>query len=164
MSSCHDKCRYSGSSKRRCGSVSLLVLVCLSVPFPPYFSWREHSSTSAHVSEGTLFVYISVSCVFIDLRQLFIELFTCPALCVPPPDTRGIRATALPVPHDSAECWCPAFSATAYACLWFLAMFVCTASTMSGRIGTVNTAGRGRDDDGVVEEVGSKTETVGRDD
>jgi len=35
---------------------------------------------------------------------------------------------------------------------------------MSGRIGTVNTAGRGRDDDGVVEEVGSKTETVGRDD
>jgi len=26
----------------------------------------------------------------------------CPARCVPPPETRGIRATARPVPHDSA--------------------------------------------------------------
>lgn len=30
-----------------------------------------------------------------------------PDLWVPPPLTRGIRATALPVPHDSAEVWCP---------------------------------------------------------
>lgn len=28
-----------------------------------------------------------------------------PDLLVPDAETRGIRATALPVPHDSAECW-----------------------------------------------------------
>lgn len=28
-----------------------------------------------------------------------------PERCVPPPRTRGIRATARPVPHDSAEVW-----------------------------------------------------------
>ena len=31
----------------------------------------------------------------------------CPDLWVPPPRTRGIRATARPVPHDSALVWCP---------------------------------------------------------
>lgn len=31
----------------------------------------------------------------------------CPDLWVPPPRTRGIRATARPVPQDSAEVWCP---------------------------------------------------------
>lgn len=31
-----------------------------------------------------------------------------PDLWVPPPLTRGIRATARPVPQDSADVWCPA--------------------------------------------------------
>lgn len=30
-----------------------------------------------------------------------------PERLVPPPLTRGIRATARPVPHDSADVWCP---------------------------------------------------------
>ena len=30
-----------------------------------------------------------------------------PDLLVPEAETRGMRATALPVPHDSAECWWP---------------------------------------------------------
>lgn len=71
----------------------------------------------------------------------------CPARWVPPPDTRGIRATArpstfdhephvcdeavvglfnIPVPQDSAEVWWPAFSLTAYGCLLFLAIPECT--------------------------------------
>jgi len=32
----------------------------------------------------------------------------CPDLCVPDPATLGIRATALPVPQDSALCYIPA--------------------------------------------------------
>lgn len=31
------------------------------------------------------------------------SLLTWPALCVPDPDTLGIRATARPVPQDSAD-------------------------------------------------------------
>ena len=38
----------------------------------------------------------------------------CPERCVPPPATRGMRETARPVPHDSAEVWWPAFLFTAY--------------------------------------------------
>ena len=37
-----------------------------------------------------------------------------PDLEVPPPRTRGIRETARPVPHDSADVCSPALSATAY--------------------------------------------------
>ena len=67
------------------------------------------------------------------------------ARCVPPPETRGIRATArpdiflvlrtlpsfsnilyIPVPQDSADVCSPAFSLTAYGCLLFLAIPVWT--------------------------------------
>ena len=60
---------------------------------------------------------------------------------VPPPLTLGIRATARPVPHDSALVWWPAIRDTAWGCLLFLAMLVCTNCTTSRRIGTLNTAG-----------------------
>lgn len=36
-----------------------------------------------------------------------------PDRLVPEPPTRGIRATARPVPHDSAECLMPALNLTA---------------------------------------------------
>jgi hypothetical protein len=49
-------------------------------------------------------------------------MHTWPERWVPPPPTRGIRATARPVPQDSALVWWPAFSLTAYACRLFLAM------------------------------------------
>merc|ERR1719389_1309235 len=42
-----------------------------------------------------------------------------PERCVPPPGTRGIRATARPVPHDSAAVWYPERWESAYACLLF---------------------------------------------
>merc|ERR1712046_477223 len=70
-----------------------------------------------------------------------------PALWVPPPGTRGIRATARPVPHDSAAVCIPAcrlwqsLAYTAYARRLFLFMEVCTNCTMSGRIGDRKTAG-----------------------
>lgn len=47
-----------------------------------------------------------------------------PALWVPDPETLGILATALPVPHDSAECIIPAFNATPCAYLLFLLRLV----------------------------------------
>lgn len=49
-----------------------------------------------------------------------------PDLCVPDPETLGIRATALPVPHDSALCYIPAYGLTAWAYLLFFAMLVWT--------------------------------------
>ena len=66
----------------------------------------------------------------------------CPALCVPPPGTRGIRATARPVPQDSALVWWPASYFTAYGWRLFIFIRECTLCTMSGLIGAVNTAGR----------------------
>merc|ERR1719413_68630 len=39
----------------------------------------------------------------------------CPDRDVPPPPTRGIRATARPVPHEEAETCLPARIETAYA-------------------------------------------------
>lgn len=66
----------------------------------------------------------------------------CPARCVPPPGTRGIRDTARPVPQDSALLCMPASNFTAYGCLLFFAKPVCTCLTMSGRMGAVNTAGK----------------------
>ncbi len=64
---------------------------------------------------------------------------------VPPPATRGIRATARPVPHDIALVCSPDAYATAYAWREFLRMFVCTNCTTSRRIGAVKTAGSGSD-------------------
>ena len=52
---------------------------------------------------------------------MFVWRLTWPERWVPEPPTRGIRATARPVPQDSAEVWWPAFSLTAYACLLFFA-------------------------------------------
>merc|ERR1719409_2688405 len=66
-----------------------------------------------------------------------------PERWVPPPWTRGIRETARPVPHDCAEVWWPALCETAYGWRLFLAMFVCTKRTRSGRIGAEKTPGSG---------------------
>merc|ERR550532_3288662 len=60
---------------------------------------------------------------------------------VPPPRTRGIRATARPVPQDSAEVCSPAVAETAYGCLAFFLISECTKLTMSGRMGALKTAG-----------------------
>merc|ERR1719158_1519206 len=49
-----------------------------------------------------------------------------PARCVPPPGTRGIRATARPVHQDAAAVSYPAFAVTAMDCRRFLATLVCT--------------------------------------
>ena len=65
-----------------------------------------------------------------------------PERWVPPPLTRGIRATARPVPQDSADVWWPAYLLTAYGWRLFLAIFVWTKLTTSGRIWAVNTPGR----------------------
>lgn len=54
-----------------------------------------------------------------------------PDLLVPLPDTLGILATALPVPHDSAECFIPALLFTPWAYLLFLAKFEWTNYTKS---------------------------------
>lgn len=46
----------------------------------------------------------------------FLHMFpkaACPDLLVPDPPTLGIRATALPVPQDSAECFIPESYSTA---------------------------------------------------
>merc|ERR1712001_652314 len=60
---------------------------------------------------------------------------------VPPPRTRGIRATARPVPQDSAEVCSPAIFLTPVACRAFLRRLVCTKLTRSDRIGALKTAG-----------------------
>jgi len=65
-----------------------------------------------------------------------------PALEVPDPETLGILATALPVPHDSAECIIPAFFATPWAYLLFLAKLEWTKWTISNLIGAVKTPGK----------------------
>ena len=65
----------------------------------------------------------------------------CPERWVPPPLTRGILATALPVPQDSALVWWPALEDTAYGCRLFLDMLQWTKLTKSGRIGDLNTLG-----------------------
>jgi len=49
-----------------------------------------------------------------------------PARWVPDPETLGIRATALPVPQDSAECYIPALVLTPWAYRVFLDKFLCT--------------------------------------
>jgi len=49
-----------------------------------------------------------------------------PARWVPDPETLGIRATALPVPQDSAECYIPALVLTPWAYRVFLDKFLWT--------------------------------------
>lgn len=109
----------SRGSKGRNNSKAALVLVDLDVPFAPSLGRGEHASTTAHVTEGSL----KINLVFQRMDN-FLENSrrTCPDRWVPPPPTRGIRATARPVPQDSALVWCPAFSLTEYACLLFFAM------------------------------------------
>merc|ERR550532_3908160 len=60
---------------------------------------------------------------------------------VPPPRTRGIRATARPVPQDSAEVCSPAIFFTPVACRAFFRRLVWTKLTRSLRIGALKTAG-----------------------
>ena len=73
-----------------------------------------------------------------------------PDLFVPPPDTRGIRDTARPVPHDSAEYLWPDRRFTAYAWRAFFAMLVCTNWTTSVRDGGLEDRGQRHDTDNLV--------------
>lgn len=50
----HNKRGQSGGSQSRADSVSALVLVDLSVPSSPDLGGGEHTTTAAHVSEGSL--------------------------------------------------------------------------------------------------------------
>jgi hypothetical protein len=61
----------------------------------------------------------------------------CPARCVPPPGTRGIRETARPVPQDSALVCMPASNFTAYGCRLFLFKLVCTCAVKSALLAKV---------------------------
>lgn len=54
VSSGHDEWSTSRSSEGRSDSMSSLGDVSLSVPFSPDLKWSEHSSLSAHVTEGSL--------------------------------------------------------------------------------------------------------------
>lgn len=54
MTSSHNQRSNSGSSKSSTDGVSSLGNIDSSVPFSPDFEWSEHSSFSAHVTEGSL--------------------------------------------------------------------------------------------------------------
>ena len=94
------------SSEGGDGSETTLVLVDFDVPLAPSFCRGEHATTPAHVAKGSLGGWSGG-------RGGRGDGSTWPERCVPPPPTRGIRATARPVPQDSAEVWWPAFSLTA---------------------------------------------------
>merc|ERR1719149_565332 len=106
-------------------------------------------------AEATAYLFWVVLIFLCHLRQVLVGAkmrpprhmlpkAPCPEREVPPPWTRGIRDTARPVPQDCAEVWWPAFIMTAYAWRAFLAMFVCTERTTSGRMGAAKTPGSGR--------------------
>ena len=59
------------------------------------------------------------------------------------PWTLGIWSTDLPVPQESALIWWPDNSQTAWGHLLFLHKLVWTKLTISGRMGVLNTAGKG---------------------
>lgn len=72
----------------------------------------------AAIAEHKAYLFWFTFIFLCHLRQVFVganirpprHMFPnapCPDLWVPPPRTRGIRATALPVPHDSALVWWP---------------------------------------------------------
>lgn len=82
---------------------------------------------------------------------------------VPDPETLGILATALPVPHDSAECFIPALWFTEWAYLLFLLRFANTNYTISTLKGAVNTPGKGITLLTLFESETSNTATVGLD-
>lgn len=54
MTSGHNKRGNSGGSESRADSMSSLCDIDSSVPFSPDLEWSEHSSLSAHVTEGSL--------------------------------------------------------------------------------------------------------------
>jgi hypothetical protein len=67
-----------------------------------------------------------------------------PERWVPLPPTRGICATAWPVPQDSALVWWLTFSLTAYACCLFFAMLLWTCWTTFSLMGAVKNGGTGK--------------------
>merc|ERR1719148_599052 len=67
----------------------------------------------------------------------------CPARCVPPPGARGTRATARPVPQDSAAVSYPTLAPTARGWRLFFETFKWTYRTQSGLKGEAKTCGRG---------------------
>ncbi len=95
-----DERRKRGSGKGRDRRKAALVLVHLDVPSAPGLRRGEHATTAAHVTERGL-----------DKKKIHCQqdnicmyaMRTWPERWVPPPPTRGIRATARPVPQDSAE-------------------------------------------------------------
>ena len=104
-----DKGRESRSSEGGDDGETALVLVDLDMPLAPGLGGGEHTTTPAHVTEGSLRNLLASSGT---ARTESTWPRTWPERWVPPPPTRGIRATARPVPQDSAEVWWPAFSLT----------------------------------------------------
>lgn len=115
-----------GSGDGGDGGVSLLVQVDLDMPLSPDLNrtkgsssvlvscvdesccvtdlgGSEHSTTSTHVTESGLEEKTRLA--FSLNNRCAAPRLTCPDRWVPPPPTRGIRATARPVPQDSAEVW-----------------------------------------------------------
>ena len=119
----HDQRGESRSSQSRANSNTALVQVGLARPSAPDLGRGEHTSTAAHL-RGTFSKRKRK-----ERREKRKEKrekrekreegkhtlpkAPCPARWVPPPETRGIRATALPVPQDSAEVCSPACLLTA---------------------------------------------------
>jgi len=90
VSSGHHQRGDSGGSDGGCNSESLLIHIHSSVPSSPDLEGSEHATLSAHVSKGSLSRSVGTSSL-----------------------TRGILATARPVPQDSAEVCSPAARETA---------------------------------------------------
>jgi hypothetical protein len=104
-----DEGRKSRSGESGDDGETALVLVDLDVPLAPGLGGSEHTTAPAHVTEGSLRILSILS----EIAQTGLtQPRTWPERWVPPPPTRGIRATARPVPQDSAEVWWPAFSLT----------------------------------------------------
>lgn len=79
----------------------LLIQVCLGVPFTPDPGRSEHSTTMAHCGHTIRRASFSIPSAF----HLLYPKAAWPEREVLPLETRGICATALPVPYDSAEAW-----------------------------------------------------------
>lgn len=108
VSSGEDQRGKGRSSQSRGDGVSSLVLVDLQIahhedshqPHPslPLCSPLPRLTLTCH------FLKVLVGANILPPLHMFPKA-PCPALAVPLPAIRGIRATARPVPQDSAECW-----------------------------------------------------------
>merc|ERR1712231_23371 len=107
------------------------------VTFSHNESWDTGGSNGTGHSVSSL---VDVA-LFVPPPRHILPKAAWPDRWVPPPRTRGIRATARPVPQDSAEVCSPAIFLTPVACRAFFRRLVWTKLTRSLRIGALKTAG-----------------------